>query len=371
MIFSSPARWIRASSLLLNLSLTLGALGAESRIDTLIGTGRSELGPIASASQTNIGNPFGVEADAAGRLYVCEVTHHRVWRFDPTTQQLSIVAGTGRRGYSGDGGPATAAELNEPYEVRLDSDGHLYFVEMQNHIVRRVDAKTGMITTIAGTGQAGFAGDGGPARQAQFSQPHSLALDDRAGLYIADIGNHRIRRIDLRTGTIETFAGNDERRLPQAGQPVAGTPVLGPRALYFREGRLWVALREGHSVWRIDLNQPSWQPIAGTGQRGYSGDGGSARQATFDGPKGIVVDSAGNAYVVDTENQAIRRIDAASGLISTVAGRGPQFRGAAGDGGPATSAELNRPHGICLDRRGHIIIGDSENHRVRQVSMGP
>ena len=143
--------------------------------------------------------------------------------------------------------------------------------------------------------------------------------------------------------------------------------MLGPRALFVDGTTLWVALREGHSVWKLNLDDGKWNHVAGSGKKGFTGDGGPAKKATFNGPKGIAVDDAGHVYVVDTENQAIRKIDADSGLISTVAGAGPERRGGSGDGGPATEAELDRPHGICVDWGGVIYIGDTLNHRVRRV----
>jgi sugar lactone lactonase YvrE len=228
------------------------------------------------------------------------------------------------------------------------------------------------ISTVAGTGVAGYGGDGGPATQAQLRQPHSIALDDRGFLYIADIGNHRIRRVHLAEGTIESIAGNGQWELPQADQPARQRPVLGPRALFLTGRTLWVALREGHSVWTLDLDDGRWQHVAGTGQSGYSGDGGPAAACTFNGPKGIAVDGQGNVYVADTENQTIRLIDSRSGIIRTLAGSGPQQRAFGGDQGVATDAQLNRPHGVCVSADGRtVIIGDSENHRVRQVMIVP
>jgi streptogramin lyase len=315
-----------------------------------------------------VGDPFGVEVGSDQALYITEVRHHRVRRLDLKSGRLTTVAGCGEKGYSGDGGPATAARLNEPYEVRFDAEGNFYFVEMMNHLVRKVDAKSGIITTIAGTGKAGYSGDGGPATQATFQQPHSIALDDRHGLLIADIGNHRIRRVDLKTGIVTSIAGNGEKKLPVAGNRAVDAPVLGPRALYFFRGELWVALREGHSVWRLGRDDGCWQHVAGTGKKGFTGDGGPATKATFDGPKGIALDQQGNLYIVDTENQAIRRVEAKTGTITTIAGGGPSQRGGAGDGGSATAAQLDRPHGICVAPDGTVYIGDTLNHRVRRIS---
>jgi len=349
----------------------VGTVGQAQNIDTVAGTGLPENnGGSGRAKEINVGQPFGVEIGPEGALYVTEVGNHRVLRVDLRTGELTTVAGTGRKGYAGDGGPATKAELNEPYEVRFDKAGNMFFVEMRNHVVRRVDAKTGVISTIAGTGEAGFDGDGGPAIAAKLAQPHSIALDHRGGLYVADIGNHRIRRIDLESGQIETMAGTGRRELPKAGALARGSAVAGPRALFIDGSTMWVALREGHSVWTLDLESGKWEHVAGTGKKGFGGDGQSARDAAFDGPKGIALGPSGNVYVVDTENQAIRMIERQTGLISTIAGGGPDRRGSGGDGGPATGAQLDRPHGICISSNGDVFIGDTLNHRVRRVKRG-
>jgi sugar lactone lactonase YvrE len=335
-------------------------------LTTIAGTGDARNNGARDPTGTNMGNPFGVEIGPDEALYICEVTNHRIWRLDLMAKSLTVVAGTGRRGYSGDSGPALEAELNEPYEVRFAPSGDMYFVEMQNHTVRKVDAKTRRITTVAGTGQPGYGGDGGAATSARLNQPHSIVIDSHS-LYIADIGNHRIRRVDLSTGTIESIAGTGDRSMPLDGGSAAGQPVLGPRALALQQQELWVALREGHSVWRLDLRTRDWHHVAGTGKAGYSGDGGPARQAELHGPKGIALSRDGSAFVVDTENQVIRRIDGRTGIITTIAGKGPAHRGFNGDGYAAAHSALNRPHGICVSARGDVFIGDSENHRVRVV----
>lgn len=343
-------------------------LAAEPVIETIAGRGKPELNAgSGKATEVNIGDPFGVEIGPDGALYICEVRNHRVWRMDLKSGQSKVIAGTGQKGYSGDGGPAAKAELNEPYEVRFDKSGNMFFVEMQNHLVRRVDAKTSIISTVAGTGKAGFGGDGGPATKAQFSSPHSIALDDAGDIYIADIANHRIRRVDAKTGIVETIAGTGEKKLPVDGQQARGKPMLGPRALFIDRGTLWIALREGHSVWKMDLASGVVSHVAGSGKKGFTGDGGPAKEATFDGPKGIAVGPEGYVFVMDTENHAVRKIDVKSGIITTVAGMGPQHEGGQGDGGPATKASMNRPHGICVGPDGAIYIGDTLNHRVRRV----
>lgn len=347
-------------------ALLMGAAAFAGTISTVAGTGNADLNRSSGpAHEVNIAQPFGVEVGPKGHLYVTEVGHHRVMKIDLASGQLVTVAGNGKKGYSGDGGPATEASLNEPYEVRFDQAGNMYFVEMRGAVIRKVDAKTGKISTLAGTGKPGFGGDGGPATQAQFKQPHSIALDGRGGLYVADIGNHRIRRIDLNRGTIETIAGTGQAKLPEDGQVATSKPILGPRALHIVGNTMWIALREGHSVWKMDLESRKLTHVAGTGQKGY-GDG-PAKQAKFNGPKGIVAGPNNDVYVVDTENQVIRRIDLKSGTVCTVAGGGPSEQGYGGDGGPATQAKLARPHGITIDKNGVFFIGDTNNHRVRKV----
>jgi streptogramin lyase len=335
------------------------SFGFAQTIETIAGTGKPDNnGAVGAGLKTNIGEPFGVEIGPDGGLYICEVRNHRVWRLDLKSGEVKVVAGSGKIGYGGDGGKATEALLNEPYEVRFDKAGNMLFVEMKNHLVRKVDAKTGIISTIAGTGKQGFGGDGGPAKDAQFSTPHSIALDAADNLYIADIGNHRIRKVDGKTGLIETIAGNGEKKLPRDGEVATGKPLLGPRALAIGGNDLWIALREGNSVWKMNLQGGTLTQIVGS--RGKE-------ESLLNGPKGIALGPDGDVYVMDTENQVVRRIGLKGGIIGIVAGIGPKERGFGGDGGPATKAQMDRPHGICVGPDGAIYIGDTNNHRVRRV----
>jgi streptogramin lyase len=278
------------------LGLAFSLIGCVSacagEVRTVAGTGQAAFsGDGGPALQAGVGGPFGLVIGPDGGLYVCEISNHVIRRIDLETRLVSTVAGTGgRSGYTGDGGPSTQALLNEPYEIRFDADGNMFFVEMKNNIVRRVDAKTGIISTVAGSGRTGFSGDGGPATQATLSQPHSIVLDGSNNLYICDIGNHRIRRVDLATGIISTFAGTGERRPTPDGSPLEGTPLNGPRALDFDgDHSLFLALREGNSVYRIDLAAKSYHHLAGTGEKGYSGEGADARAARLSCPKGIAL----------------------------------------------------------------------------------
>jgi DNA-binding beta-propeller fold protein YncE len=338
---------------ILAAALVACTLSAQT-ITTLIGNGK----PGFSANSVN--NPYGLVIGPDGALYFCDIDNHAIRRLDLKTTNVTTVVGTGEKGNSGDAGPATRAQVDQPYEIRFDKNGNLFFVDMPNHVVRKVDKKTGIITTIAGTGQPGFSGDGGPATKAQFKQPHSIALDRSGGLLVCDIGNHRVRRIDFATGTIDTFLGTGERGITPDG-PAKGVPINGPRALDFdRAGNLYLVLREGNSVYKIDSSMRISR-VAGSGEKGFSGDGGPALSAALNGPKGISI-SKNSFYLADTENHAIRRVDTKTGIITTVAGTGEKGDGPDGD---PRKCRMNRPHGIFVDSKGTVYIGDSESHRIR------
>ncbi|MEY3173633.1 MAG: Serine/threonine-protein kinase PknD [Planctomycetota bacterium] len=350
------------------VGLTHPPAGSSGNVKTVAGNGKDaplQLG--ADALQTAVAQPFGLVIGPDGALYVCEVGSHVIRRIDLSTGQSQVVAGSGRKGYRGDGGPAVSADLNEPYEVRFDADGNLLFVEMQNHVVRRVDAKTSVISTVAGTGKPGFSGDGGPATTAELRQPHSIALDQAGDLYICDIGNHRIRRVDSRTGVISTFAGTGDRGPTPDGAALDGTPLNGPRALDF-DGRnsLFLALREGNALFRIDLEKRTLHHLAGTGKSGYSGNGGPARNAQLAGPKGVAVSASGDVWFADTESHTIRVYRSRRSIVETVVGDG--IRGNGPDGAPL-NCRLDRPHGVFVAQDGRLFIGDSNNHRVRELQL--
>ena len=338
---------------------------ASRQVVTVAGNGKDVTVPTnGPATSTAVSQPFGICIGPDSALYVCEVGSHVVRRVDLKSGMMTTVAGCGRKGYSGDGGAATDAQLNEPYEVRFDSHGNMIIVEMQNHLVRKVDAKTGVISTVAGNGKAGFSGDDGPATAAQLNQPHSIALDNEDRLYICDIRNHRVRSVDPVSGIITTFAGTGERSATVDGAALSGTPLNGPRALDFDgQHSLYLALREGNAIFRIDLEQRTLHHLAGTGKSGYSGDGGPAKLAQLAGPKGVCLSKAGDLYFADTESHTVRVLRKSSGIIETVVGDG-----APGDGpdGAPKQCHLNRPHGVFVSSDNWLYIGDSNNHRVRR-----
>jgi streptogramin lyase len=345
----------------------LACTTTAAEIHTIAGTGSKGFsGDGGPAAQARMNNVFGLVRGPDGALYVCDTDNQRVRRISPDGT-ISTFAGNGTRGFSGDGGKAVDAAMNEPYEVRFDTVGNCFVVERLNHCVRRIDAKTGVITTIAGTGgKSGFGGDGGPATAALLSEPHSIQFDHSGNLYICDIRNHRIRRVDMKTGIISTFAGTGEAKPTPDGAKIAGTPLKGPRALDAdASGNLWLALREGNAIYKLDLESGTLHHVAGAGGKpGFKGNGGPAKEAVLGGPKGISVAPNGDIYFADTESHSIRRIDRKKGTVELVAGTGEKGDGPEPD---PLQCKLSRPHGIFVDKDGTIFIGDSEAHRVLAV----
>jgi NHL repeat len=344
-------------------------------IITLAGTGqRGHTGDGGRATKATLSEPFHCELDHKGSLYIAEAGNHCIRKVNLLTGLITTVAGNGKKGYSGDGGKATDAAFNEPYAVVVDKNDNLFLVDRRNAVVRKVDGKTGIVTTVAGNGKKDFAGDGGKAVDASLREPNDCCFDGKGGLLIADVADWRIRRLDLATGIITTFAGTGRAKLTLKskidrekcgdGGPADKAILVGARAVCVDgKGNTYVCEREGSAIRKVDA-KGIITTIAGTGEWGYSGDHADAKLAVFAGAKGIRCDAAGNIYVVDCENHCIRKIDAKSNTVTTVAGG---RKGAGGDNGPAIKAGLDRPHGCVLDRFGTLFIADSNNHRVRVV----
>jgi hypothetical protein len=342
---------------------------APRRIVTIAGNGVAGMAADGASSDTSpINNPYGVVIGPDGALYWADFGSNRVLRLDLRAKRITVVAGVGTKGHSGDGGPAKAAQMSAPHEVRFDSKGNMFVAERDSHVVRHIDMKTQVITTAAGTGTRGYSGDGGPAKAAQLDQPHSIVLDSADNVLICDINNNRVRKIDAKTGIISTFAGTGTNAATPDEGGMLTSPIAAPRSIEIApDGTMYLILRAGNKVLAMNPAQGRMRRIAGTGEFGYEGDGGPAMTAkfgapgsAFNGPKGIAL--GGNVlYIVDTENHAIRGINLGTGIISTVAGTGQ--RGDGPDGDPLM-CKMARPHGVFISGRS-IYIGDSESHRIR------
>ncbi|MBU6303240.1 MAG: hypothetical protein KGS60_16960 [Verrucomicrobia bacterium] len=344
-------------------ALIIPAAAADWTIRTFAGNGTKGFsGDGGPATNAQIDNPFGVTRGPDGAIWFCEYTGQKIRKVKPDGT-IHTVAGTGATGYSGDGGPALQATFNLPHELRFDGAGHAFITDMKNHVIRRIDARTGTITTVAGNGSPGYSGDGGPATAARLNQPHSLQFGRDGSLFICDIGNHVIRRVDLQSGLISTFAGTGKPGPTPDGAPIEGTPLKGPRSLDVDgEGNLWLATREGNQVFKLDLRRQRIEHIAGTGKSGFTGNGGPAKEATLSGPKGIAIDRQGNVWLADCESHSIRMVNARTGNIELIAGTGAKGNGPDGD---PRQCPMARPHGVFVDADGSVFIGDSEAHRVR------
>lgn len=347
-----------------NVLIPSGAGAAVGDITTVAGNGTAvDAGDGGLATAAGTGGPAGVAFDAAGDLYVADATGHRVRRVTTATGIISTVAGTGVSGSTGDGGPATAATLATPVDVTFDAAGNLLVADYGAHVIRRV-APGGTITTVAGTaGVAGYAGDDGPASGALLRQPAGLDVDAAGNVYVADMGNNAVRRIDP-NGVITTIAGGKPGSLGDGG-PARSARLRTPADVAVApDGSYVIADYGNHKIRKVDA-AGTISTVAGTGTAGYSGDGGPATSATLNGPTGIEIDSAGSLFIAEYANHTIRGITP-SGTIRTVAGKGG-VPGFAGDGGSATLARLNQPARVILDRRGDFFIPDLANNRVRRI----
>jgi sugar lactone lactonase YvrE len=359
-------------------------VNAQGTITTVAGTGLGGFnGDGIPATSARLANPVGVAVDSAGNLIIADTLNHRIRRVDATTGVITTVAGNGIQGFSGDGGPATSARLNVPIAVGVDSAGNLFIADVFNLRIRRVDAATGIITTVAGNGLSGFNGDGIPATSARLDTPQGVALDGAGNLFIADTLVHRIRRVDAVTGIITTVAGTGLSGSSGDGGPATSARLGNPIGVAMdNTGNLFIGDVGAHRIRKVvpgadgqitGANDEIITTVAGT-SNGFSGDGGPATSARLLGPHGVAVDSAGNLFIADRGNHRIRKVvpgadgqitGATDEIITTVAGTG--VAGFSGDGGPATSARLNGAFGVAVDGTGNLFIADLFNRRIRGV----
>ena len=321
------------------------------------------------AGNSSWGQIYNVAVDSSGNLYIADATRHSVYKVDPLGATTTI-AGAGRAGFSGDGALATAALLNGPNGTAVGPDGSIYIADSGNDRIRKI-APNGIITTIAGS-TGGFSGDGGPATAARLNAPVSIVFDSAGNLYFSDDLNFRIRKITP-AGIITTVAGTGRLTLSGDGGPATAADAwpcwlaLGPDgSLYFTDDG--DARLSGNKRVRKVAPNGVITTVAGTGVAGFTGDGGPARQAQFRSVSGIAVDAGGNIFIADALAARIRRVDA-NGIITTYAGTG--VAGAQGDGGPALQAQLNFPFGMTIDAAGNLLFADRNSFKVRRISPPP
>ncbi len=335
-------------------------------IDTFAGNGNGRFaGDGDAAIRAAFDFPYRVAVDPAGSLYVSDTFNHRVRKIT-SSGLVSTIAGDGAIGFRGDGGPATAASFDEPEGIAIDAFSNLYVADRLNHRIRKI-TPGGVITTVAGNGADDFSGDGGPATEASLKAPQAVVLDRAQNLYIADRDNNRIRKVS-RDGTITTFAGTGEADFSGDGGPATAAALNRPADLTFdAAGNLYIADTDNERV-RVVTTGGIIHTVAGNGRYRYGGDGGPATEASFRNPSAIAVDPAGNIYVADADNHRIRRIDP-NGIITTFAGTGDY--GFSGDGGPPAGAQLYDPEGLAFDKNGVLYIADVQNDRIRAVLPAP
>jgi DNA-binding beta-propeller fold protein YncE len=347
------------------LSLSVIVFAHAGKIVLVAGTGSAEKD--APATQCALHEPFCTEFTPSGEMVIAEMEHgNRVLKVGKDGV-LHVLAGTGAKGAAGDGGPATAATFQGVHNFVVRHDGDLLLADSFNSRLRQIDAKTGIITTMAGGTGKGFAGDGGPAKDAQFSTLIQIALNPAGTkLYCADIGNRRVRRIDLASNVITTVAGNGEKGVPVDGAEAVHAPLVDPRSVTpDAEGGFYILERNGNALRYVDAAGKIKTVVGATGAKGLTGDEGPGTQATMTGPKYTTLDRDGSVLIADAENHVIRRYSPKTGMITRVAGTGK--KGMAGLGGDPAQCELNRPHGVTVGPDGTLYITDSYNDRVLKI----
>jgi streptogramin lyase len=339
---------------------------AQGIISTIAGNGITQyIGDGTPATAYSLGLPSSIFVDKSGNVFVADNMNQRIRKLTPAGT-LSTLAGNGTTGYSGDGGPASAAILNMPNGICGDTSGNLYITEYYNKVVRKINAATGIITTVCGNGGGGFSGDGGPATSAHLETPHAAIVDAAGNIYIPDYGNHRVRKVTAATGIISTIAGTGVNGYTGDGGLATNAQLSYPSCLCFdTAGNLFFTETGNNVIRRIDAITGIITTVAGTGANGYSGDGGACTAATFNQPNGVFVDKKGNVYVSDYGNNVIRGI-APNGIIKTIAGTGTYAY--TGDGGLSTSATFYDPNAVFVDNAGFVYISDGGNSVIRKIT---
>lgn len=329
-------------------------MSADPEVEFVIGNRTVKEGGTWKTCDSPLKRPFGIDFDSSGNMYLVELEGGRVFKLD-VVGKLTHISGDGSKSYKGDGGVAGDATYNGMHNCAVTPAGDLFISDSWNHCVRRIDLKTGLVSTVAGTGQKGFSGDGSPAVDATFDYLMCISLNhDHSIMHITDLSNRRIRAMNLGTGIVSTIAGNGEKGKPNNGNAATDSPLVDPRAAVAdSQGNVYILERGGHAL-RVIRTDGTIQTVAGTGEKGFSD--GPALSAQLNSPKHICVDNVDNVYIADDMNSAIRRYDPKARTLTTLLGRG--------HGDPQIS--LSNPHGVCW-QDGWLYVIDSSNNRVLRI----
>jgi trimeric autotransporter adhesin len=327
---------------------------------------------VAGGPTAALGHIYGIAADRNGNVYVAATAKDRIYRFALSSPgNLSLIAGTGEKGFSGDGGDARLARFANPIALKADSNGDLYVVDQHNFRIRKITMKDGVVRTVAGDGNKGFAGDGGPPERAQFNAAHGIAFDRQGNLFIADESNNRVRMIRFGPRPIiTTVAGDGTDGFGGDGGDPLQAQLSSPAGVAFdMDGNLLVSDMHNNRIRKVTLTgKPVITTVVGSGVASSDGDGGDPRGAGLSGPNGLSTDQFGTLYIADCENHRIRKvIFGARPRITTLAGTG--LAGFSGDGGPAPSAKLSLATDSAVGTDGNLYIADYLNDRVRRVQL--
>ena len=350
------------------VSITMSRAASSARAETMVlVAGGGDQGDGARATDARLHQPFGVDFDKSGAMFIVELEGGHVHRVD-AQGIFSTIAGTGEvKGDTGDGGPAKRATFNGMHSLAIAPSGDIFIADTWNNRVRRIDPRSGIISAFAGTGRKAYAGDGGPADRADCGGVYCVAFGpDAKTLFLADLDNRRIRAVDMPSGTIRLVAGNGERGVPADGSVAREAPLFDPRAVAAdAQGNVYILERGGHALRVVDRTGKI-RTVAGTGTAGPAGDDGPALAATLRGPKHLCLDRDGGVVIADTDNHVIRKYLPGEGRLVRIAGTGRM--GSAGLGGPPIKVELNQPHGVHVDATGTLFIVDSHNDRVLKIA---
>lgn len=347
-------------SVLVIVLVTLSQSAQAATIACVAGCGQ---GSENTALGAKFVEPFAVAFDKQGNWYVCEHKGERIVRID-SAANASVMAGTGKEGYSGDGGPAKQAAMFDPHGIVIPASQQMYVADTRNHTVRRIDLKTGSISTVAGTGKAGYSGDGGLATKAEFNGTFAIDIDPAGrNLYVADLGNRRVRKIDLKSGIVTTIAGNGEKGVPQDGADASTSALADPRAVAAdSKGNVYVLERGGNALRVVDTKGKVRTLIAPAGSTSST----TKLDPDLNGPKHLCIDRKGQVIIADAENSLIRKYDPKRGVTSIIAGTGKPGREIVAD--DPLKTQLNRPHGVFVHPSGALYISDSYNHRILKLT---